>query len=178
MSEMADRSESVVAQNGELFAEQAEAERRQLLLFEACGESFALPLELVREVQPLERIIRVPNAPAEVLGILNLRGRAHTVFDLGACLSLPADPRPPTHLVVLDLGDADLRIGLVAQTIGQVQSVAVSEIGPPPQGEAGEGGLSGVFELKGQVVGVLDLWRAMARFFAEWGVKATERGAS
>lgn len=175
MSDTVTRSESMVSLPAGAPADEAEAERRRLLLFRTSGEWFALPLELVREVQPLERITRVPQAPAEILGIINLRGRAYTVFDLAACLRLPADASHPTHLVVLDVGEADLRIGLAVQTVGQVRAVPLSDIGPPP-GEAGEGGLSGVFETEGGVVGVLELGRAMGRFFAEWGVKPEGRG--
>lgn len=176
MSEALQRFERVLPQGSDPFAEEAEEERRRLLLFRACDEWFALPLELIREVQPLERLTRVPHAPAEVLGIVNLRGRPYTVFGLGACLGLPASAEGETHLVVLDLGDQDLRIGLAAEEIGQVRDVPVSSIGPSPSTEAGQGGLSGVFELEARVVGLLDVSRIFGRSLGDWGVRLAARG--
>lgn len=178
MSEALRRFESLSPQSGDPFAEEAEEERRRLLFFRACDEWFALPLELIREVHPLEGLTRVPHAPAEVLGIINLRGRPYTVFGLAACLGLPSGTEGETHLVVLDLGDADLRIGLAAQEIGQVRDIPVSLIGPPPPREAGQGGLSGVFELEARVVGLLDASRVFGRFLGEWGVKLAARGSA
>ena len=176
MSEALRRFDSLATQDADPFAEEMEEERRRLLLFQACDEWFALPLELIREVRPLGSLTRAPHAPAEVLGIINLRGRPYTVFGLGACLDLPSGGVGETHLVVLDLGDADLRIGLAAQEIGRVRDVPVSLIGPPPMGEAGQGGLSGVFELEARVVGLLDVARVFGRFLTEWGVKLATRG--
>ncbi len=178
MSEALRRFDELTPGEADPFAEETEEERRRLLLFRACDEWFALPLELIREVQPLEGLTRVPHAPTEVQGIMNLRGRAFTVFGLGPCLGLPLGGAAETHLVVLDLGDADLRIGLAAQEIGQVRDVPVSLIGPAPLREAGQGGLGGVFELGERVVGLLDATLVFGRFLSEWGVKlATRAGA-
>ena len=64
------------------LAESAPEEVRRVILFQACDEWFALPIGYVREVQPLERVTRVPNAPRAVLGILNIRGRVVGLLDL------------------------------------------------------------------------------------------------
>jgi purine-binding chemotaxis protein CheW len=178
MSDLQTPSDALVPREAELLSEEEGEARRRLFLFRACEEWFALPIEAVREVQPLERTTRVPNAPAEVRGILNLRGRAYTVFGLERCLGLPPGSQRDTHLVVLDLGDGDLRIGLAAQEIGQVRPIPVSAIGPAPPRETGQGGLAGVFELGGRVVGLLDLTRIFARFLGDWGLAQESRGGA
>jgi purine-binding chemotaxis protein CheW len=178
MSDRLQRRDSPAPAGVDPFAEEPEEERQRLLLFRACDEWFALPLELIREVQPLERITRVPHAPPEALGIINLRGRPLTVFGVSRCLGLPDGATAETRLVVLDLGDADLRIGLAAQEIGQVRDVPTSSIGPPPLKDAGQEGLCGVFELGPRVVGLLDVARVFGRFVGEWGVKLTPRGSA
>ena len=155
--------------------DEAPEELRRLIVFQASDEWFGLPIEWVREIQPLERLARVPNAPAEVAGILNLRGRVLTLFDLGACMSMPPGTRPRTHAVVLDFGDPDLCVGIVAQRIMQVCQIPLSAVQPPAR-EGGPGGLEGVFELNGQAVGLLDLARVFARTLPEWGVKVEPRG--
>ena len=153
-------------------------EVRRVILFRACDEWFALPIGFVREVQPLERVARVPNAPRGVLGILNMRGRVLTLFGLAECLEIPPGDEPCTHVVVLDLGDPELRIGVAVQVIGGVRRIPVSAVEAPPPREGGPECLEGVFEVEGQVVGLLDLMRVFGRSLSEWGVALEPGGTS
>ncbi len=159
-------------------AEPASEETRRLILFQACDEWFALPIAFVREVQPLDRVTRVPNAPRDVVGILNIRGRVLTLVGLGECLAIPTGRDPSTHVVVLDLGDPELRIGLAVQRIGGVRRVPVSAVEPPPPRDGGPDCLGGVFEVDGQVVGLLDLARVFSRSLSAWGITPEGWGAS
>lgn len=166
---------SLVPIDLEREADEAPEELRRLIVFQACDEWFALPIEWVREIQPLERLTRIPNAPADIAGILNLRGRVLTLFDLAGCLSLPPGTRPPTHAVILDFADPELCVGIAAQRIAQVRQVPVSAVQPPTRG-GGAAGLEGVLELDGQAVGLLDLARVFARTLPDWGIKVESRG--
>ncbi len=155
--------------------DEAPQEAQRSVLFRACDEWFGLPIEWVREIQPLERVVRVPNAPAEVVGVQNLRGRILTLFELGACLGIPAGRLPNTHAILLDLGDPDLFIGLAVQRVGQVQAIPASAVEAPPPRPDGSGVLEGVCEWKGQIVSLLDLTRLLARQLQEWGVALDAR---
>jgi len=149
-------------------SDEAPEELRRLILFQACDEWFALPIAWVREIQPLEGVTRVPNAPPEVLGIMNLRGRILTLFDLATGLGIPPGTRPPTHAVVLDFSDPDLHIALAAQRIAQVREVPAATV--EAAARDGVGALEGILGLDGRVVGLLDLGRVFARHLPEWGV--------
>src|SRR5713226_5256651 len=50
---------------------------------------FGIPVLQVRDVLASQRITRIPLAPAEVAGSLNLRGRIVTAIDLRTRLGLP-----------------------------------------------------------------------------------------
>jgi purine-binding chemotaxis protein CheW len=176
MSERSETQDALVRfESGEL-AEQAPEEIRRVILFQACDEWFALPIEFAREVQPLDRVIRVPTASAEIQGLLNIRGRVLTLFGLAACLGISPGTEPDTHIIVLDLGDPELRIGVAAQRIGGVRRVLVSALDPPPLRGDGTGCLEAVFETQGQVVGLLDPARVFARSLPEWGITLEPRG--
>jgi purine-binding chemotaxis protein CheW len=158
-------------------AEQAPEETWRLILFQACDEWFALPIAFVREVQPLGPVTRVPTAAREILGVLNVRGRALTLFGLAECLDIPPGDTPRSHAVVLDLGDAELYVGLAVQGIVGVRRVAVSAVEPPPPRGSGPDCLEGVFDVQGRVVGLLDPARVFGRFLTAWGIALQTRGA-
>lgn len=65
----------------------------------AGAQSYAAPLDQVREVVPLGRLTRIPGAPPYVLGLMNLRGVLVTVLDLA--LRLGDRDTPLTSGVVL-----------------------------------------------------------------------------
>ena len=51
---------------------------------------FGLPISRVQDVFIPDRLTRVPLAPPEVAGVLNLRGRIVTAIDMRRRLGLPA----------------------------------------------------------------------------------------
>ena len=149
---------------------------RRFVVFQACDEWFGLPIEAVREIQPLPRLTRVPNASPQILGILNLRGRILALFELGRCLGIPSGTQPNTHAVVLDFRDPELQVGFAVQRIVQVRGVPPSAIEAPPVHEGGPSGVEGVCELEGQVVSLLDPVRVFARSLTDWGVTVEVQG--
>src|SRR5574341_489611 len=155
-------AQGLVPLHVEQAIDEAPEELRRLILFQACDEWFGLPIELVREIHPLDRLTRVPNAPAAILGILNLRGRVLTLMDLSGCLGIPPGTRPNSHAVVLDFADPELCVGVAVQRIAHVRPISTSAVGPPPR-EGSVGGLEGVFEQEGRVVSLLDVARIFTR---------------
>jgi purine-binding chemotaxis protein CheW len=135
--------------------------RRRALLFRAAGEWFGLALERVREVCPVAPVTRVPRAPAAVLGVMNLRGRVITLLDLACCLGLTGRPEGRGHVVVLDLEDPDLAVGLVADRLDQVVEVPGGHDAPAAPGEGPV-----VVELGGRAVTLLDPARIVAQGLA------------
>src|SRR3954466_16295133 len=60
------------------------------------GELFGLPISRVQDVFMHDRLTRVPLAPPELAGVLNLRGRIVTTIDMRCRLGLPprSDNKP------------------------------------------------------------------------------------
>ena len=61
------------------------------------GQLFGLPISRVQDVFKPDRLTRVPLAPPEIAGVLNLRGRIVTAIDMRGRLALPErdGKRPP-----------------------------------------------------------------------------------
>lgn len=81
------------------------------------GQLFGIPVLQVQDVLGPQRITRIPLAPAEVAGSLNLRGRIVTAIDLRTRLHLPPLPEGQHGMsVVVDHG-------------GELYSVMVDAVG-------------------------------------------------
>jgi purine-binding chemotaxis protein CheW len=74
-----------------------------MLTFRVDGQSFALTTAMVREVARMPRVTRVPNSPAALLGLANLRGAVIPVLSMAHLLQLT--PRTTTRIIVIDAGE-------------------------------------------------------------------------
>jgi purine-binding chemotaxis protein CheW len=67
-------------------------------------EVFAVPVETVVEILDMRPMFRVPDAPAHLAGLIDVRGRGVPVVDLRVKLGLPAvPPTETTRIIVLDV---------------------------------------------------------------------------
>lgn len=129
------------------------------------GESYAVPVDEVREIIRLPAVTRVPQLPAYVAGVINLRGRVIAVLDLRAQLGLRAASSDRTCIVVVAArwGAGIRQVGLVVDFVEEVVTFSDTEIAPAPEfGHAVESAyLRGMAKSKGKVTMLLDLRAVM-----------------
>jgi len=124
-----------------------------------CG----VPVLAVRDILGEQSITRIPLAPPEIAGSLNLRGRIVTAIDLRRRLGLPplpADQKPMS--VVAEQGGE-----LYALVVDQVSEVlrldaAAFERNPPTLGASWAAFSAGIYRLDGRLLVVLDVPRLLA----------------
>jgi purine-binding chemotaxis protein CheW len=67
-------------------------------------EVFGVPVDSVLEILDMQPVFRVPEAPAYMLGLIDLRGRSVPVLDLRTKLGLPSvAPTETTRILVLEV---------------------------------------------------------------------------
>ena len=131
---------------------------QQYVTLTVAGQLCGIPVLGVRDVLADQAIARIPLAPGEVAGSLNLRGRIVTAIDLRRRLDLPpADPGTRRMSVVTEQG-GELYALLVDQ-VAEVMSLPGSAFEPcPPTLPAVWAEHSrGVFRLEGRLLVVLDV---------------------
>lgn len=135
----------------------AEAPRREYLAVRLSGETYALPVERIREIQKPGVITEVPRAPARVLGVFSLRGEIVPVIDPRVRLGLDRQaPGRSARLVVLDPGDGPC--GLWVDEVLGVVFLGSADIEPLPGGLAADPELiTGIARPGGKLVALLDL---------------------
>ena len=107
----------------------------QYLTFGIENETFALPVERVREVLDVKPISRLPKAPDYVLGLIDVRGASLVVIDLRLKFGFPAVPATNrTRIIVVEAivaGEA-LGLGLMADCVFAVSDLDGAALEPPP----------------------------------------------
>lgn len=105
------------------------------LAFELAGQAYAVPLADVHEIIRPEPPAPVPGAPAEVLGIISLRGSIVTVLDGCRRLGLEGGKHGPGERLVVFRGE-DENVGLRIDALRDVMDFDLAALMPPPPGTA------------------------------------------
>ena len=76
----------------------------QFVTFGLGEEVFAVPVEVVREILDMRQPFEIPEGPAYLLGLIDVRGQGVPMIDLRLKLGLPTTvPTPHTRILVLDV---------------------------------------------------------------------------
>ena len=122
------------------------------------GQLFGLPIARVQDVFMPERLTRVPLAPPEIAGVLNLRGRIVTTIDMRRRLGLPPrDDNKPSMAIGIELRGESY--GLLIDTVGEVMKLGETTLEPNPVNlDPRLARVSGgVHRLDGQLMVILDV---------------------
>src|SRR6478672_1593719 len=95
------------------------------------GQRFGLPILRVQDVFAPERLTRVPLAPPEVAGVLNLRGRIVTLIDLRRLLGLD-DRKDEGEPMAVGVEHAGESYGLLIDSVGEVLKLDDTSREPNP----------------------------------------------
>jgi len=138
------------------------------LAFTLQPESYGIPVLKVREIIRLTDITPIPQMPAFIRGVINLRGKIVPVIDLRVRLNLaPATATERTCIVVAQVhttGGPAIQLGLVVDGVEEVLNLASSDIEETPDfgSKLDTQSLLGIAKLKGRVTALLDIDRVLA----------------
>ena len=102
----------------------------ELLEFRLGSERYALETRHIQDVHPLRELTPLPCTPPFVLGIVNVRGHILPVLDLKKFFDLPERGLTDLQRMILVRGNG-LELGLLADVIVGVRSVAADSLQPP-----------------------------------------------
>jgi purine-binding chemotaxis protein CheW len=123
---------------------------------------FGLPISRVQDVFVPDRLTRVPLAPPEVAGILNLRGRVVTAIDMRSRLDL--GKREPNHIVMaIGIEIRGESYGLLVDSVGEVMKLKSNDCEAKPINLEPQLArvAAGIYRLEGQLLIVLDVDRVL-----------------
>lgn len=126
------------------------------------GQLFGMPIVRVQDVFIPERLTRVPLAPPEIAGVLNLRGRIVTLVDLRSRFGLGEREEGHTSMAI-GVESRGESYGLLIDSVGEVLKLDESMREPNPINlDARLARVSaGIYRLDGQLLIVTDVDRVL-----------------
>ena len=136
----------------------AEGESTPFILFELAGTTYAVPANVVQQMEMVERITPVPNAPPFVDGVVFARGQVVPALNLRVRFGFERaayDLR--TRLVVL--ADGGRTVGLIVDSAREFLTIPAASVRPPPDAVSGLSGkyLAGIAAVADRLILILEV---------------------
>jgi len=108
------------------------SELLQLVSFKIGNEEFGVDILNVHEINKMTQITKVPNSPAYVEGVINLRGRVIPVIDFRIRLGMPKKEHDKdTRIIVVEIEGKT--IGFIVDAVSEVLRIPASVFEAPPE---------------------------------------------
>ncbi|MCP4433324.1 MAG: chemotaxis protein CheW [Gammaproteobacteria bacterium] len=141
---------------------QPELKADQYLTYSIGKEEYGVKILSVREIRGWESVARVPNTPAYIKGVLNLRGTAVPVVDMRVRMDI-TDPvyDSTTVLIVLraEIDGAERIAGIVVDSVSDVMNAGNQDVRRTPEfGESVDTEfITGLADVDGKMVMLFDV---------------------
>ncbi len=134
------------------------SETEDYVTFVIAEQLFGIPVLKVQDVLSAHRITRIPLAPPEIAGSLNLRGRIVTAFDVRQRLGLSVREGDASGMSIVVENESEL-YSLMVDSVGEVLALAASdyERNPPTLDPRIRAYSNGIYRLNDQLLVVLDV---------------------
>lgn len=131
---------------------------RDFLTIFIAGQMFGIPILQVQDVLGQQKVTKIPLAPVQVLGALNLRGRIVTAIDVRTCLGLEEATDDSKKMSVVVENDHEL-YSLIIDRVGDVLSLYEEdyESTPATLDPAWRSVSLGIYRLSGKLLIILDV---------------------
>jgi len=105
----------------------------QYVVFKLDNERFAVEIEQVLEIIHTQTVFKVPNSPEYIDGLINLRGKVYTLFNLRKKFKLQSDDSNLEESKVLIVNIGSTYIGMAVDSVEeiiQIEDNAIEETPP------------------------------------------------
>ncbi len=130
----------------------------QLLIFKLGSHDFAVDIEHVDTIIPYQETTKVPNTPEYLEGLIDVRGKIYTVFNLRKRLKMSEDGESsPTRIIVLNYKSAS--VSFLADSANEILRTDRENVEPVPETleTLDRSFLSGVMKSQERLILLLDL---------------------
>lgn len=131
----------------------------QYIVVKFGDEQFGIDIKYIDNIVRMQRITRVPNVPAYIKGVINLRGEVVPVVSLRLKMGLAEDEITKlTRIIIIKLENGEV-IGVLVDAVKEVVTLDTREIEKVSydSGEEKTNFISGIGKDKGELISLFDL---------------------
>nr|WP_323455410.1 MULTISPECIES: chemotaxis protein CheW [unclassified Rhizobium] len=104
----------------------------EIIAFRLHDQEFCVRTTTIREIRGWGPATSIPHAPADVIGVMNLRGTVIPIIDLANKLGMRStDPTPRSAIVVAEVHG--MAMGLVVDRVSDILTIPFSLLQPVPE---------------------------------------------
>lgn len=134
-----------------------EKERVQFIVVKIGDEQYGFDISNIDNIVRMQKITRVPKAPAHYRGIINLRGEVVPVMSLRRKMSLEDDVFTDASRIIILKINQDL-VGVVVDEVKEVVALSEDEIDRSVQAHKKNANfINGIGKNEGQLISLFDL---------------------
>ena len=109
-------------------APKATSRNIQIVVFKLGNEEYGLHIDQIKEVVITPTITRMPQTPAYVKGVANIRGNVIAIFDLEDRFQLTRSATQQTNKYTLVVESEDVKMGLLVNEVPNTVSVNAADL--------------------------------------------------
>lgn len=147
---------------------------QKLLLFGLGGQkSFAIGTLKIREILSFSSLNQLPQSHPSVIGTLMFRGSAVPVIDMAAAVgyrSLTPEERQTSSIIITDIQRKE--IGFVVRSVDKIIEADWKQVQHPPSALGNRAFVTGLLDLEGQIVQLLDVELLLSLVYPQTGDSA------
>jgi purine-binding chemotaxis protein CheW len=106
-------------------------EGHELIAFRIGDQEFCVDIMAVRELRGWTQTTPLPDSPAYVRGVINLRGSVLPVIDMAARIGLPLSEAGPRNVIIV-VCIADQLVGLLVDSVCDILATADDDLQATP----------------------------------------------
>ncbi|MGI6122694.1 MAG: chemotaxis protein CheW [Acetivibrionales bacterium] len=131
---------------------------QQLVKFFIADEAFGVGIKQIYQILKPQEIFKVPNTPPFIEGLINLRGKVMTVFNLRKRFNMPEKENDENTKILIVKMD-DYLLGFTVDSVAEIVRIPEEEIveTPPSLTNFDRRFLSGVAKMNEKLILLLDL---------------------
>ncbi|MBK7455162.1 MAG: chemotaxis protein CheW [Anaerolineales bacterium] len=135
---------------------------QQLVIFELANEFYGINISVVESIIKMQSITQLPQSPAYVKGVTNLRGSVLPVIDLRSRFALePKEDTRQTRIIIVTMGT--IKVGVTVDGVSEVLRVSdeLIEPLPPMVNSVNSVFLKGIVRLENRLIILLELGKVL-----------------
>ncbi|MVA22881.1 chemotaxis protein CheW [Agrobacterium vitis] len=156
-----------------LMASTGQADALEILAFRLHGQEFCVKTTSIREIRGWAPATSLPHAPAEVIGVINLRGTVIPIVDLAVKLGMQGMVTNERSAIIVAEVDSTV-VGLLVDAVSDILTVPAESLQPVPQATStGTDFSDGIIVQDASMICFLNLERMFGQSdCSDWGIAA------